>query len=88
MCDIYIFSTDIPALSRINWWHVPAEVVIAQTETAGVHFSCCELPSSQRRSVPVDALDSWAADAPCATVAITLPCRTLLIGVCWKDSLS
>lgn len=68
--------------------HVPAEVVIAQSKTAGVHFSSCEPPSSQRRRVPVDALSSWVAVAPCASVPFTPSHHTLLTGVCWRDRLS
>lgn len=64
--------------------HIPAEVVIAQPKTAGIHFSSCELSSSQRRRVPVDALCSRMADTPCATIPFTSPHNTLLIGVCWK----
>lgn len=64
--------------------HSPAEVVIAQSKTAGVHFSSREPPSSQGCSVPVYALCSRVADAPRASVATSLPQHTLLFGVCRK----
>lgn len=68
--------------------HLPAEVVVAQAETAGVRFSSREPPPSQWGGVPVDALGSRVAEAPCASVALTLSHHTLLIGVCWGDGLS
>lgn len=67
--------------------HIPAEVVVAQPETVGVHFCGRELPPSQRRGVPVDALCSRVADAPRASVPLALSHHTLLIGVCWSDRL-
>ncbi len=62
--------------------HKPAEVVVAQSKTAGVHFSCREPSSSQRCGVPVDALCSWMAVTQCAAVSFTMPHYTLLISVC------
>lgn len=73
--------------STTIWSHTentPAEVVISQSKTASVYFSSCEPLSSQGRGVPVDALCSWLAEAPRATVAFTLPRNTLLIIVCGR----
>ena len=66
----------------------PAEIVIAQSKTAGVRSSGREPLIFERCSVPVDALSSCTADAPYAAVAFTLPHNALLIGVCWRDTLS
>lgn len=61
---------------------LPAEVVVAKAETAGVRFPGCEPPSSQSCGVPVDALCPRVADAPCATVPFTPSHNALLIRVC------
>lgn len=63
---------------------MPAEVVIAQSEAAGIVFPRRELLPSQRRGVPVDALLSWPGDAQGAAVALTLTHNALLIRVCPK----
>lgn len=69
---------------RLKWSKttLPAEVVVAQAETAGVWFPGCEPPSSQSCGVPVDTLCPRVADAPCATIAFTPTHNALLSRVC------
>lgn len=69
-------------LLYIKCSHVPTEVVIAESKTAGLWSFGCEPLFPQSGRVPVNALCPCMADAPRATVPSALPQNTSLVGVC------